>query len=91
MEEKPIGDKCFNDCMNLAEREVLSFFQLFRSKPKEISDNKTNLINLKNRKASKTKKHEKPKAYCFCFAYVTVILTNGLFNQLRIKQYSCPI
>ena len=62
MEEKPIDDKCFNDCMNLAEREVLSFFQLFRSKPKEISDNKNNLINLNNNRTSetsKTKKHEK--------------------------------
>jgi len=31
-----------------------------RSNPMEISDNKYNLINLNTRKASKTKKDEKP-------------------------------
>ena len=49
-----------SDCKNLEEGRLLSFFQLFRSNPKELSDNNKNLINLNTRKASKTKKDEKP-------------------------------
>ena len=49
-----------SDCKNLEKERLLSFFQLFRSNPKELSDNNKNLINLNTRKASKTKKNEKP-------------------------------
>ena len=49
-----------SDWKNLEKGRLLSFFQFLRSNPKELSDNNKNLINLNTRKASKTKKDEKP-------------------------------